>query len=59
MKLHWSVADQELQFGVEHTGHKIMFPRITVRFFRPDYFMWGYEDKSTLLKRWKQLCGKQ
>jgi hypothetical protein len=51
MRIHWSIADQELDIGVEHTGRKVQFEKIRVPFLRIDYFMWGHEDKETLKQR--------
>lgn len=51
MKLHWSIADKELEVAVEHTGHKIMFPKISVPFLSINYFMWNVEDKHSIVKR--------
>lgn len=51
MKLHWSIADQELQFEIEHTGKKVRLNKIYVPFLRVDYFMWGHEDKETITRR--------
>lgn len=59
MKVHWSIADQELQIGVEHTGRKVEFEKIRVPFLRADYFMWGHEDKETLSKRLVNLQNYQ
>jgi hypothetical protein len=55
MKIHWSIADQELQFGVEHTGKRVMFEKISVPFLSIEYFMWGHEDKETITKRVKWI----
>jgi hypothetical protein len=51
VKIHWSIADQELQFDIEHTGKRVTLPKIFVPFLRASYFMWGHEDVETLTKR--------
>lgn len=55
MRIHWSIADQELQIGVELHGKTVTFEKIKVSFLRIDYFMWGCEDKETLVKRLNKI----
>ena len=57
MKIHWSIADQEMQFGIEHTGKHIRLPKIHAPFIKVDYFMWGHEDVESITQR-IQACGR-
>lgn len=57
MKIHWSIADQQLQIAVEHTGRTVEFPKIAIPFLHVNYFMWNVESVKSIKMRFKSLCG--
>jgi hypothetical protein len=58
MKIHWSIADQELLLTLEYMKQQKKLPKIPVPFVNPKYFMFGHEDKQTLTKRIAWIGGQ-